>query len=363
MNFPKHLGLSLLALAAAGAAHAQSSVTLYGLVDLNLTRTTAGSKAGGASQIDMNDGTINGLNGSRWGMRVSEDLGGGMKAGAVLESGILADTGAAGQGGRSFGRQVFLSLSSAAVGELRLGRQYVLSDSTMGTANPFGNAMTFNTGTGVTNMGKALPFWLNVPRADNVIQYQTPNFGGVQLAAQAAPEEGGTSDRFHGVKLSYGAGPVALAVSYEWNKSRTTGGNTNKSLTLGANYNFGPVKLLAGLQRNRDLALGSGNGAAAGVTNLTVTNAAGTFNATQADGYTVGVEVPVGSFTFATNYSTVKYQAASGTSSKLGKVAIGGRYGLSKNTFLYASGSQATGELKDYISQNRVIQAGLRTAF
>jgi general bacterial porin, GBP family len=362
MDLPKHLGLTLLTLAACGAAHAQSTVTLYGLVDLNLTRTTAGSKAGGASQIDMNDGTVNGLNGSRWGLRVAEDLGSGLKAGVVLEGGLLADTGAAGQGGRSFGRQAFLSLNSASAGELRLGRQYVLSDSVMGTTNPFGNALTLNPGTGVTNMGKALPMWLNVPRADNVIQYQTPSFGGAQLAVQAAPEEGGTMDRFHGVKLSYAGGPVVVAASYEWNKSRTTGDNTNKSLTVGANYNFGAFKLLAGVQRNRDLALNSGNGAAAGVSNLTVTTAT-TFTAARTDDYTVGVEVPVGNFLLGTNYTSVKYQSATGTSATLGKVAVGARYGLSKNTFLYTSASQATGDLKDYISQNRVVQAGLRTAF
>jgi len=362
MPLPKHLGLTLLALAACGAAQAQSTVTLYGLVDLNLTRTTAGSKAGGASQIDMNDGTVNGLNGSRWGIRVAEDLGSGLKAGVVLEGGLLADTGAAGQGGRSFGRQAFLSLNSASAGELRLGRQYVLSDSVMGTSNPFGNALTLNPGTGVTNMGKALPMWLNVPRADNVIQYQTPSFGGAQLAVQVAPEESGTMDRFHGVKLSYAGGPVVVAASYEWNKSRTTGDSTNKSLTMGANYNFGAFKLLAGVQRNRDLALGSGNGAAAGVSNLTVTTAT-TFTAARTDDYTVGVEVPVGNFLLGTNYTAVKYQSATGTSATLGKVAVGARYGLSKSTFLYTSASQATGDLKDYISQNRVLQAGLRTAF
>lgn len=363
MTLPRHFALSLLSLAACGAAHAQSTVTLYGLLDLNLTRTTAGSALGGASQIDMNDGTVNGLNGSRWGLRVSEDLGNGLKAGALLEGGMLVDTGVAAQGGRTFGRQGFLWLSSASAGELRLGRQYVLGDSTMGVANPFGNAMTFNSGTGVTNMGKALPMWMDAPRADNIIQYQTPNFGGVQATVQAAPEEGGTMDRFMGVKLAYGAGPVAVAASYEWNKSRTTQANTNKVLTVGASYNLGVAKLLAGVQRNRDLALGSGNGAVAAVTNLTVTTTT-SFTASQSDAWTVGAEFPIGSaLTLAANYNSVKFKSASGASATLGKVALGGRYGLSKNTFLYSGLSLATGDLKDYISQKTVVQAGVRTAF
>src|SRR5688572_16190333 len=109
-----------IALLAAGAAHAQSStnVTLYGLIDLAVNNHKAGSAAGGDSVWRLNDGTVNGLNGSRWGVRVSEDLGGGLRANAVLEAGLAADTGALGQGGLAFGRQVYVGLSSATLGEL-----------------------------------------------------------------------------------------------------------------------------------------------------------------------------------------------------------------------------------------------------
>lgn len=355
------LRLSAIALALCGSAHAQSTVTLFGLVDLNVTNTSAGSKTGVGDLTTMNDGTVNGMNGSRWGVRVAEDLGNGLKAGALLESGLLADNGTQAQGGRAFGRQAFLSLSSAAAGEVRLGRQYILSDSVLGMSNPFGNALTLNPGTGVTNMGKALPMFLNAPRADNVVQYQTPSFGGFQAAVQAAPGEG-SADRFHGVKLGFASGPAAAALSYEWNKSRTTGDNVNKSLTLGANYNFGSFKLLGGLQRNKDLAANSGNGAFV-VTAAPVVTTTSTFTVTKSSGYTFGAELPVDKFLFGLNYSKVKYESAGSANADLGKVALGARYGLSKNTFLYSSFSVATGDLKDYISQKRVVQAGLRTAF
>src|SRR5659263_153100 len=116
---------SLVALATlsaiAGAAQAQSNVTLYGLLDVNLSHYSVGDKSSASNKTVMQDGVTNGLNGSRWGIRTKEDLGGGLNAGAVLESGFNVDTGASGQGGLLFGRQVFVSLNSATAGELRLG--------------------------------------------------------------------------------------------------------------------------------------------------------------------------------------------------------------------------------------------------
>lgn len=353
--------IAAAALLAAQGAQAQSNVTLYGLIDLAVDHYKAGSASGASSVWKMNDGVVNGLNGSRWGVRVSEDLGGGLKANAVAESGLSADTGALGQGGLAFGRQVFVGLSHAAMGEVRLGRQYVLSDSVMGLTNPFGNAAVNNQGTASTNVGRNLPFWLNAPRANNIIQYATPNLGGFVGTVQLAPSEG-TADRFHGVKFGYGRGPFNAALSYEWGKSRSTGENTNKSLTVGANYNFGPAKLVGGIQRNTDLATGAGNGAFTG-TNLIVTSAAGSFTADEINGYSVGVEIPSGPFTFGVNYSGVKYENAAGSSATLGKAAGAVRYALSKNTFLYTGVSFSTGDLKDHISEQRVFQAGLRMAW
>ena len=101
----KKLSLMAALLAAAASAHAQSNVTLFGLIDLNLSRYSPGSRSNGAGLTAMNDGHTNGLNGSRWGIRANEDLGGGLKASVVIESGVLADTGNLGQGGRGFGRQ------------------------------------------------------------------------------------------------------------------------------------------------------------------------------------------------------------------------------------------------------------------
>lgn len=356
---------SLLTLAALGAvaaaAQAQSNVTIFGLLDGNVSHYTAGSKSGAANETTLNDGTTNGLNGSRLGFRVTEDLGGGLKANVLMEGGLSVATGAQLQGGRAWGRQVYLGLSNSAWGELRIGRQYILEDSTMGMGNPFGNALTLNPGTGVTNAGKALPFFLNAPRVDGAISYFTPTVAGFSGALQVT-DATSSYDRFYGTKLGYSAGALATALSYEWNKQRGTGDSVNKSLTVSANYNFGSFKLLGGLQRNSDLATGSGNGAFTGA-NLTVTDAAGTLVASKLNGYTLGAELPMGNLLWGANYTAVKYESSTGASKGLGKLALGVRYGFSKNTFGYASFSTATGDLKDYIAQKTVTQVGLRTAF
>ncbi|WP_321806967.1 porin [Burkholderia sp. BCC1993] len=108
-------GLSVMA---TGVAHAQSSVTLFGLIDegFNYTNNVGGHPLYAASSGDVQ--------GSRWGMRGSEDLGGGLAAIFKLESGFNVNNGRLGQQGRAFGRQAYVGVSSKDYGSLTLGRQY-----------------------------------------------------------------------------------------------------------------------------------------------------------------------------------------------------------------------------------------------
>jgi predicted porin len=368
MNLKKLAVPAALALALATPAMAQSTVTLYGLVDLNVSNTKAGSRAGGASITTMTDGTVNGLNGSRWGLRTTEDLGGGLKAGIVAESGFNADTGSSAQGGRLFGRQVFVSLSSAALGELRLGRQYAVHDTVMSYTNPFSNGLVLNPGIGVTNPNAvagnsgALPQFIDAPRIDNVVQYNTPVFGGFGGTVQWAPGEN-VNDRFNSVMVSFARAPFAAALSHEWNHARVagaTGSRTNKVTTLGANYDFGAVKLFGGWQRGDNLTTASGNVGA--LTNLIVTGPV-TFTANELDVYTVGASMPFGAVTLGVNYTRTEFQGAAGGELSLGKIGVGARYALSNRSYLYTAVSVANGDLKDYITAKRVFQAGIRHAF
>lgn len=99
-------------------SYAQSSVTLYGIIDVGLVFN---NNAGGQKQYFMSSGNIQG---SRWGLRGTEDLGGGLSALFVLENGFSVNNGRLAQGGDEFGRQAYVGLSSTSIGTLTLGRQY-----------------------------------------------------------------------------------------------------------------------------------------------------------------------------------------------------------------------------------------------
>src|SRR5438105_2984041 len=170
--------LAALAGLATGAA-AQSSATVFGLVDLSAQYVRSGDRSalGGAHMTRLADGVIYGP-GSRWGIRVSEDLGGGLVAFALLEAGFNADTGTLGQGGRAFGRQSYLGLRSATLGEFRLGRQYALHDETMAVLNAPGSVTPLNPGSAWTLPTGTVPLFIDAPRIDNAIHYISPVFGG-----------------------------------------------------------------------------------------------------------------------------------------------------------------------------------------
>ena len=108
-------------------AYAQSSVTLYGVLDEGVqfssnTKNVVNGVNVGGRQVVLD--STSGEQGSRWGLKGAEDLGGGLMAVFTLESGINLNTGALGQGGTEFGRQAFVGLSSSQYGALTLGRQY-----------------------------------------------------------------------------------------------------------------------------------------------------------------------------------------------------------------------------------------------
>ncbi|HTH77078.1 MAG TPA: porin, partial [Trinickia sp.] len=170
--------LSLALLGAAGAAHAQSSVTLYGVIDTSLTYVhhTDGNKnlwaLGNASGGD--------LSGTRWGLKGQEDLGGGLAAIFQLENGFDPSNGRLGQGNREFGRQAFVGLTSQTYGTLTLGRQYdPVVDLVQGITadNYFGSA--FATPGDVDNYD-------NSSRTDNAIKYLSPTYAGFQFEAMYA---------------------------------------------------------------------------------------------------------------------------------------------------------------------------------
>lgn len=356
---------SLIALAAlgafAGAASAQSSVTLYGLVDLSYQFTKQGDLLGGDDINKLTDGTAYGP-GSRWGLRVSEDLGSGLKANVVLESGFNADDGTGAQGAL-FGRQAFVSLASASLGEVRLGRQYTLHDEVQVLNNPFGNSTVLNPGAGafgnttgtLTVPGGRIPLFIDAVRQNNAVQYISPSFAGFRVQAMVAAGEG-VAHRYQGVKGTYAQGPLNVALSYEQSDSGVA--DVNKIVSLGANYDFGVAKVFAGYQQGKDLAAGVGFAGS-----LAVPAVGGVaFTANELKAFTVGASVPFGAFTVGANYTKSQLEAGA-LDRDLAKAGVVATYSLSKLTTIYTGYAQAFGDLKDAVHEKQVFQLGLRKAF
>ncbi len=260
---------SLIAMAALGAfagmAHAQSSVTLYGVVDANVEYVSNMSNQvpGAANGFSAGPGhnvvrlTSGGLSGSRWGLRGVEDLGGGLKALFVLESGFGLDTGTSQQGGRLFGRQAYMGLESSSFGRITLGRQYTSMFDALANFSPSGYATQY----------EPVAFQLGGNfRSDNTVKY-TGVFGPVTAEAHYSFGAGtptlwfpagtgagevpgqGRRDTAYGAAVSYAAGPFAAALAYDqFNPTLTATGDTGsfKKAAAAFSYAFGPAKIMAG---------------------------------------------------------------------------------------------------------------------
>ena len=267
--------IALAAVAATGAAFAQSSVTLYGVADAALTKST-GSSAKLSSSSGMNNGT------SRWGVRGSEDLGGGLKAGFNYEAGLSLNDGSTGQsGGNYFSRAAWMNLSGG-FGELRLGR----------TLNPSFYAAAAWELTGTANYSAVVGQFGNVLggiRNSSQVAYTTPNMGGfsatlgyimkgnnlvgASAATATTPAVAGVERAKVDLNAIYRNGPVAVALGY--NKAQ----GAEKSVHVGANYKVGPVAIAGSIVDPAGDAKGFtiGAGMQAGPVNLVVDVARDTF--------------------------------------------------------------------------------------
>ena len=229
-------------------AHAQSSVTLYGIIDEGVqynsnAKNVVGRTNVGGRQVALD--STDGPNGSRWGLRGAEDLGGGLKAIFTLESGINLNNGAFAQGGTAFGRQAFVGLSSSQYGTLTMGRQY---DSVVTYVQPV-SAYGYIAGSTLLDHPGDLDNLGNTARTNNAIKYGSPNFNGltvgaeVSLGGQAGNVTGGGG---YSAGAAYANGPIVLGVGYNYVKDPTgTAGtafftdNQNGATILGGSLNSG----------------------------------------------------------------------------------------------------------------------------
>jgi predicted porin len=190
-------------------AHAQSSVTLYGALDTSIAYfgNQQGTNHSGGT-FEMAAGNISP---NLWGLKGTEDLGGGLSAIFKLESGFNIDNGRLGQGSRIFGRTAMVGLTGDNTGTISLGRQY---DPLIDLIQPLTNDDTF--GPTFATPGD-IDNYDNSYRTNNSIKYTTPNYAGLQGSAMYAfgGVPGSTaSGQTYAAALAYNHGPFGFAAGY-----------------------------------------------------------------------------------------------------------------------------------------------------
>ena len=315
--------IALAVLAASGAAMAQSSVTLYGVVDAFL----------GSNKLEVNGvgqrqtiADTSGVNGSRWGLKGSEDLGDGLQAIFQLESGFSLDSGASGQGGLLFGRQAFVGLKGG-FGTVSLGRQYSAYDALHSASTHNYDAFTFNAATGTAG-GRGIGVSANglseyTGRVNNSIAYQSPNFSGFSGAVvygfgenkNAAAGQDATDSA--SLNIKYVSGPFLVGYAYQEEKQPVVAGAQDKKKynLVGGAYDFNIVKLSAFYNQAKS----------------------STFKDKE---YSVGVVVPLGAAAVSAGYVHSRSEGLGVERTGKG-YSILGTYAVSKRTGLYA-GAQST---------------------
>jgi predicted porin len=354
---------SLLALAAlgmfAGAAHAQSTVTLYGIVDIGMAYTSNQTTAtGGKSLWQMASGNESG---SRWGLTGAEDLGSGLKAIFKLENGFNPNNGTAGQSSRMFGRQAYVGLSGN-FGSFTMGRQYnaiqdfvapldIASVLTQYATHPFDN----------DNLNNSF-------RTDNSVKYVTPKIAGFQAEGLYgfSNQTGFANDRTYSLGATYGMGPLNVAASYAYvqNPNAVASGAVNGTLAaqrvnqwgLGATYAFGPATV--GLLYTGSL---YSAGASAATVPVAVANAnGGTIHFNNYEGSFRFQLTPALVLAVGETYTGVRQAGVSG---HFWQTNLGADYNLSKRTDVYLTGvyQKASSNMKaniDAATSNNVGASG-----
>lgn len=320
--------IALAVLAASGAAMAQSSVTLYGIADVWFGGLKADQQGANPERVTKLDS--GGVNTSRWGLKGSEDLGGGLKAVFNFESAVAVDSGAS----NGFSRVSYVGVSGG-FGEVLLGKPWTAIDDIMGASNSgFDSKLSATQGVWVANN-------IYAGNPGNTIKYTTPSFGGLKGAvAYSLDEKAGVSKDVVDFAVSYAGGPVTANLGYQVLKDYATTEDM-KITTVNGTYDFGVAKLLASFAKT-------------------------TLADADVKDYQIGVDVPLSAaLTLSAGYAQSKRNDAAATYIN-GENAIGdddgfyglgiyngkkntgysvaAAYSLSKRTTVYGGVSTAKGE-------------------
>jgi predicted porin len=278
------------------AAHAQSSVTLYGLIDAGITYANKVATSGGHDKlVKYGDGVASG---SRWGLRGTEDLGDGLKAIFVLESGFNSGDGTLGQGGALFGRQAYVGLSKNEYGALTFGRQYSFSTEylggnyTMGSQTAAGNyAYHINDVDQLTSS-----------RINNAVKFSSASFYGVTFGAMYGFSN---STNFAGTPTT-GTGATAVQGS-------------SSAYSFGLNYAQGPLGIGAAYTKIRY------PNAATPTFSVSIANV-NTLGLHDLETFGVGARYIIAAASIWANWTHTMFHQITAGSSTLNNYEIGGKY-------------------------------------
>jgi predicted porin len=310
----KSLIVTAMLASLSSVAFAQSSVSIYGIVDAGINSTSNG--------VNRTTGIDSGLqSGSRLGFRGNESLGNGLSASFALETGINADTGGFGQGNTAFGRQAWVGLNSDTLGSAKLGLQYTPLRQAVDAVDPFNIGLA-------GNALKTLGNGTYQERIKNSVTYTTPNYSGLsgQVAYGFGEVAGSTSsNRTVGLGVNYDLGNASVRAAYNnLNGNGTLNSPDTRDVFIGGTYNFGFVKAHAAFaDRKVD-------------TNAAIASNVKTRN------YLLGASVPFGPHTVMASYIRSDVRNVGNADSN--QYAIGYAYAMSKRTNLYTSYGRYTND-------------------
>lgn len=372
--FKKTLAAAALLGAFAGSAVA-ADVMLYGVVDYGLQYTHVDSDKANTDAVDNFQLSSGNQSGARFGLKGSEDLGNGVKAGFHLENGFSADTGSLAQNSRLFGREARLFVNGA-FGEVAFGRMGTLG-SANGTYGILGNLSPF--GASWVGAVEYSTYYVGGIRADNTVTYKTPTFAGVTVYAQysfetntkqeenlKATEGKASANRYYALGATYKAAGFDLATvvdSYNWSSTFTKKDadlDDGLSVTLGGSYDFEVAKIFLSGQYfdnmiGNDKSQPGSDPVDAGKSDSFYSFSSYFDNQNPIEGYALqaGVSAPVagGTAMFAVGYTDAEEANSEANQAKIEfkriGTSVGYTYSLSKRTNLYGVAAYYRDSLKN----------------
>ncbi len=321
--------LSFLALTAlAQAALAQSSVTLYGLVDLGAARGNGGTATSFGGNGANKDWQLKQAASSRLGFRGTEDLGGGLSAQFSLEHRFLPDTGLPGNPTVYWAGNSYVQLTQQGVGSFWMGRNYIPAFYVAVKSDPFG-------WDGPGQWGPQSFGLYRFIQGSNTAGFKSAKFGGALTFAASYSAGEGTAANETGLNVEYASGPLYAGFGYDKLNKGPAATNGDSLMNFAVHYDFGFVKPRLYFARSK--------------------TTGGTRDSNE---FAFGLTAPIGSNgRLKAAYLNLNPWGANNTQRKL---SLGYEYAFSKMTNVYFDGSQAKEQAQ---TSNTTVQVGIKKLF